>query len=244
MSVLLLEDAREYIFPIFSVRTQGNGVYLESRVFLGTGFFITKRGDAITANHVIPLPKNIQEGHRLIAIITEGGKEKVCWITKAAKFESFDIALFHVNLKITKYLQLTLDRILAGTDVHLIGIPNHEVWASGKEMRVLKGHITFSGRYLELNFPVPAGMSGSPLFVGTRVAGYATGMVRTEDIEEAIEEVEEISDKKVVTRTEIRRIIYYGLVCPFSHLKAVHDPILEGKTLLEFVAGQNADPNE
>ncbi len=242
MSMLVLEDAREYIFPIFSVQTQGNGVYLESRVFLGTGFFITKRGDAVTANHVIPLPENIKEGHRIVAIISKDGEDKVCWITKAAKFESFDIALFHVNLEATKYLQLISDRILAGTDVQMIGIPSHEVWASGKEMRVLKGHITFSGRYLELNFPVPAGMSGSPLFVGTRVAGYATGMVRTEDVEEATEEIEEISDQKRVTRTEIRRIIYYGLAYPFSHLKDVHDHILEGKTLLEFVAAQNWDP--
>jgi S1-C subfamily serine protease len=101
VNALVVEDA-EYVFPVFSARAQDNGVLLESRRFLGTGFFVTKRGDAITANHVIPTPDALEEGRRLIAIVQVDGEAKVCWITRAAKFELFDIALFHVNLSRTK----------------------------------------------------------------------------------------------------------------------------------------------
>ena len=54
MSALIMDDAREYIFPLFLVHTQDNGVFLNSRIFLGTAFFVTRKGDAITANHVVP----------------------------------------------------------------------------------------------------------------------------------------------------------------------------------------------
>jgi hypothetical protein len=47
MSTLILDDAREYIFPLFMVDSKDNGVFLESRNFLGTAFFVTRCGDAI-----------------------------------------------------------------------------------------------------------------------------------------------------------------------------------------------------
>jgi V8-like Glu-specific endopeptidase len=243
MAEFVLEDAREYVIPIFTVRGEGEGVYLESRVFLGTAFFVTKRGDAITAGHVIPRPDELTNGQRLVAIVQKDGEAIVCWITHAAKFDSFDLALVHVNLENTKYLDVTTQEVSAGTDVQVVGIPSHEVWGSGKEMRLLKGHVTLSHKYLELNFPVPAGMSGSPLFVGTKVAGYLTGTVRSEETEETTEEVEEVSDKKEIIRiTESRRIIHYGLTYPFSRLKDIRDPVLDNKTLFDFITQQNREP--
>jgi hypothetical protein len=240
MGALTLADAREYVFPIFSVQAESNGIFIESRVFLGTAFFITRSGDAITAGHAMPSPDELEQGRRLIAVVLRDGKETVCWITHAAKFEALDLALVHVNLENTKYLSLTSEEVISGTDIQILGIPSHEVSASGKEMRILKGYVTLSGKRLELNFPVPAGMSGSPLFIGTRVAGYATGMVRSEEIEEATEEIEEISNTKEIIRiTEIRRMTYYGIAYPFSHLQDVVQPVLEGKTLFEFIAERN-----
>ena len=243
MSALVIEDAREYVFPVFSVRAQDNGVFLESRTFLGTAFFVTKRGDAITANHVIPTPDDLGEERRLIAIVQVEDEAKVCWITRAAKFQSFDVALFHVNLPKTSYLPVSTEEVAWGADIQLIGIPSHEVWGSGKEMRILKGHVTLSHRHLELNFPVPSGMSGAPVFLHNKVVGYATGTVRSEEIEETHEAIEEIENGREVIRiSEIRRIIHYGLANPFSKMREVRDPVLEGKTLFEFIVEQNAEP--
>ena len=237
---LTLEDAREYIFPIFSVEAEDNGVQLDTRIFLGTAFFVTKKGDAITANHVLPIPDELQSKRRLVAIILRDGKETVCWITHAAKFEAFDLALLHVNLDETKYLPLSSQEVISGTDIQIVGIPSNDINHSGKEMRILKGHVTLAWKRLELNFPVPAGMSGSPVFAGSKVIGYATGLVRSEECEEATETIEVVTNTKEVVRiTEIRRITSYGIAYAFNAHENFRDPVLENKTLIEFITSQN-----
>ncbi len=239
-NTLILEDAREYIFPIFSVEAEDNGAHLNTRVFLGTAFFVTKKGDAITASHVLPIPDELQQGRRLVAVVHRNGTETVCWITHAAKFEAFDLALLHVNLDETKYLPISSQEITSGTDIQITGIPSNDINRSGKEMRILKGHVTLAWKRLELNFPVPAGMSGSPVFVGAKVVGYATGLVRSEELEEATETIEEVTNTKEVVRiTEIRRITSYGIAYAFSAHENIKDPALENKTLIEFIASQN-----
>lgn len=237
---LTLEDAREYIFPIFSVEAEDNGVHLDTRIYLGTAFFVTKKGDAITASHVLPIRDELQSKRRLVAIILRDGKETVCWITHAAKFEAFDLALLHVNLDETKYLPLSSQEVISGTDIQIVGIPSNDINRSGKEMRILKGHVTLAWKRLELNFPVPAGMSGSPVFAGSKVIGYATGLMRSEECEEATETIENVTNTKEVVRiTEIRRITSYGIAYAFNAHENFRDPVLENKTLIEYITAQN-----
>jgi V8-like Glu-specific endopeptidase len=239
---LIIEDAREYVFPLFSVPAEGNAIRAEKRVFLGTAFLVSKRGDAVTAGHVLPAPDQLGEGHRLVAVIYQGGKQEVCWVTHAAKFEASDVALVHVNLDNTKYLPLVATEVPTGTDVEIIGIPNHEVWLGGKEMRMLKGHVTMSGHALELSCAVPRGMSGAPVFVGGKVAAYATGTIRSEEVDESIEETVEESDLgRVIRRTEVRRVIQYGVARTFIALDGMADPALDGKSLPAYVSGRNAE---
>ncbi len=167
----------------------------------------------------------------------------MCWVTHAAKFDKWEVALLHVNLPETKHLPVSVSEVVAGSDVQVIGIPDHEVWASGKEMRILKGHVTMATTRLELSFAVPAGMSGSPVFFEGKVVGYATGSVRSEEIEESTEELAEISARKEVIRiTQIRRAVHYGLAFPFSAVVNTPDPILDGKTLSEFIQNRNDEP--
>ena len=237
---LTLEDAREYIFPIFSVEAEDNGVHLDTRIYLGTAFFVTKKGDAITASHVLPIRDELQSKRRLVAIILRDGKETVCWITHAAKFEAFDLALLHVNLDETKYLPLSSQEVISGTDIQIVGIPSNDINRSGKEMRILKGHVTLAWKRLELNFPVPAGMSGSPVFAGSKVIGYATGLMRSEECEEATETIENVTNTKEVVRiTDIRRITSYGIAYAFNAHENFRDPVLENKTLIEYITAQN-----
>ena len=237
---LTLEYAREYIFPIFSVEAEDNGVHLDTRIYLGTAFFVTKKGDAITASHVLPIRDELQSKRRLVAIILRDGKETVCWITHAAKFEAFDLALLHVNLDETKYLPLSSQEVISGTDIQIVGIPSNDINRSGKEMRILKGHVTLAWKRLELNFPVPAGMSGSPVFAGSKVIGYATGLMRSEECEEATETIENVTNTKEVVRiTEIRRITSHGIAYAFNAHENFRDPVLENKTLIEYITAQN-----
>ena len=240
MNPPVLEEAREYVIPLFTVKASGNGIFIESRKFLGTAFFVTRQGDAITAAHVLPHPSSLSEDLRLVAIVHVEGKEQVCWVNQAAVFEPFDVALLKVNLPNTKYLSVSAEPVLAGTDVQVLGIPNHEVVGAGKEMRILKGHVTFVHERLELNFPIPAGMSGAPVLAGPFVVGYATGKVRSEEVEDQYEEVVKLTN----TREEIHiattsRVTYYGIAFPFSNIAQVHDPILENRTLIQFIEEQN-----
>lgn len=240
MSDFVIEDAREQILPIFLVDTQENGVFFHSRIFLGTAFFVSKRGDAITASHVLPIPAEIGEGKRLVAIVQRDGVSQPCWVTKAAIFPGCDLALVQINLTDTKYLPISDEEVLPGTDVSLIGIPNHEVWNGGKEMRFLKGYVSMSSKVLELNIALPKGMSGAPMFCGTKVAGFATGTFKSEELDESYQEVEQISDTKeriVISKTV--SVTHYGHTYPFSKLRGIKTPVLDGMTFMEFIQSRN-----
>jgi hypothetical protein len=238
-----MDDAREYIFPLFLVDTQDNGVFLNSRIFLGTAFFVTRKGDAITANHVVPKPDKIPGGKRVVAIVQRGMEQQVCWLTHFASFPECDLALIHVNLENTKYLPLSDEDVLPGFDVQMIGVPSHEVWLSGKEMRILKGHVTLVAKQLELNIPIPLGMSGSPVFLGSKVIAYATKSVKSEEVEDSSEEIERLSNgKEQIVITKVTRVTQYGMVYPFSGLRGHSSPVFDGKTLMGLIEERNRQP--
>jgi len=238
----ILNDAREYIFPLFTVQAgEGNGIFLESRVLLGTAFFVTKNGDAITARHVMPQAEDLPSDKRVVAIVQSGEHQQICLINQVATFSGCDLALIHVNVEGTKYLQLMEEDVLNGTDVQLVGVPSHEVWMSGKEMRILKGHVTLVSKQLELNIGIPPGMSGSPVFVGDKVAAFATASYRSEEIEDYSEEIETISNTREQMRiTKVTRVTHYGMAYPFSALRGQSSPIFSDKTLMQLIAERNA----
>ena len=240
MSELIINDGREYIFPLFLVETNNNEIYLESRQFLGTAFFVSKQGDAITANHVMPQPADLPENKRVVAIVQHGAEQKACWITHFATFAGYDFALIHVNIDNTKYLTLSDCEVPAGSDIQIVGIPKHEVYSAGKEMRLLKGYVTLAFKQLELNIAIPLGMSGSPVFMGSNVVAFATGTINSEEIDDYSEEVEKITDRKEqITITKVSRFTHYGLALPFYKLKNQSSPIFDNKTLKQFIDERN-----
>jgi hypothetical protein len=118
-----LSNAREYVVPLFTARAAGNTVQIDARRFVGTAFFVTKQGDAITAGHVVPRVQDMNDGRRLVAVVRRNGQQVVCWVTHAARFEQFDVALVHINLVDTKFLPIAVVEVPAGTDEEVIGIP-------------------------------------------------------------------------------------------------------------------------
>ena len=235
-------DLREYIFPILSVLTDGDNIRMDGRKFLGTGFFVSRKGDAVTAAHVIP--QNVDQGRRLVAVVLVDDKETICWINQAATFPHVDFALVKVNLAKTKFFPVSQERLEMGTDIRIIGISEHETAEAGKkQMRLLKGHIvTFVGHKLELSFAVPAGMSGAPVMIGGEVVGYATGRVRSEEIEDSSEEIEEINSRhERIVITEIRRVTFYGVAYSIGPIMDSPTTIFSGdRTLRQFIADQNS----
>ena len=67
MATLSLDDAREYVFPLLHVKADAekNAVHSADQVYLGTAFFVTKKGDAIASAHTIPSPDDLPPGRRL-----------------------------------------------------------------------------------------------------------------------------------------------------------------------------------
>ena len=241
MTTHVIDDGREYIFPLFLVDSHDNSVDIDSRQFLGTAFFVTKQGDAITAGHVLPNPDDLPDGKKVVAVIQQGEQQHICWLTHAALFEKWDLALLHVNLDNTKYFPLSDENVFSGSDIVLIGIPNHEVWKAGKEMRILKGHVTLVTNQLELNFPIPLGMSGSPVLLDGKVVAYAVGTRKGEEIASYEEEVELLSNNKEQIRiSKVTQLTHYGMAYSFASLKGQVSPAFEGKTLMQVIEARNA----
>lgn len=156
----MIENAKEVIFALFFLPMKGGEPQLESRKFLGTGFFVSRLGDAMTAAHTLPKPESVDEDHWVVAALKRDGQEVLCRILHGAAWPKWDLALFKVSLgttsETTRYLELPGVETPAGTDVELIGVPDHEVWNSGKEMRMLKGHVTMTvPPWLELSCSIP-----------------------------------------------------------------------------------------
>lgn len=167
------------------------------------------------------------------------------WVAHAAHFEASDLALVKLNVESTPFLSLSEREVNMGDDVIALGIPDHEVWKGGKEMRVLKGHVTLSHRHLELSFPIPSGMSGCPIFLGTKVVAYATGEVESVSLLGSSEETVEVTPTKEFIRlTERRNVVSYGLATPFSILKGFASPVLDGLTLTDFIRSRGGSCEE
>jgi hypothetical protein len=212
----------DYVCAIYRAKYDIGTNKIISKIFLGTGFFVTNNGIALTAAHVIP--ESTEPDEFIVCAFQSEGKQVMCFKEFHTKFEKFDCAMVKFSDARSKYFTIDVSSITMGTDVEVLGIPQHETGDPGlKQMRILKGHVVLSEKSkLELNFMVPAGMSGSPLLRGDRIVGLATGRLSSEEIEDHYEEVERVTnDKEVITISTVKRLTYYGVAIPFSALATV-----------------------
>jgi len=235
MAELMMEDAREYVFGLFSgMEDDKNVVLSESLKFLGSAFFVTKRGDAITAAHVLPSSSSLAKNEHLYAIAKKKGNTEIYRVIQAAVFNDSDLSICRVKVAGNPYIEISFERHYAGTDVLTLGITDHDLYQQGKELRVFKGHITFAAKenFCELNFAIPRGMSGGPVMVGTKCIGFLSANIRSEYLEDQIEEIEEIENgKEKITFIESKNIINYGIFVPFSYFYGHKSDIFNGKSI-------------
>ena len=95
---LVLDNAYEYIVPLFVLPVTAGGPSIESRRFLGTAFFVTSRGDAITAAHVIQLESVPGDRSVLVALVSVEGQLMYVEVTSAVAVGAFDMALLRVDI--------------------------------------------------------------------------------------------------------------------------------------------------
>lgn len=229
----------EYVCAIYLAQYSAEKKKISNRKFLGTGFFVTGDGLAITAAHVIPKPESIAPDQVIVCSFKTNSERVFCFLQYYHQIPGFDCAMVKFMDAPTKYLPIVPTAITMGTDVEVLGISEHETEQPGlKQMRIFKGYVVLSAeKRLELNFPVPSGMSGAPVLTGNHIVGLATGRVTSEELEEQTEEVEEISNgKEVIRLTLTKRITHYGSAIPFSAI--AHVPLMGdgSETLLDVIA--------
>lgn len=237
---LIIQEVRQYIFPVLIGEEEKGVLQTNSVEFLGTGFFITRNGIALSAAHVFPTLEKLGN-KKLYVLIRCDGKNEFYRVVASTVFPNIDIAIVKIEVDNVKYFPVKFKETVAGTDLTTVGIPVHEVWNSGKEVRVLKGYATFVRKFIELNFPVPRGMSGSPVIDGPDVVGVLTGNVRSEELEDRVEEIVHVSDKKEVIKfVETKAVVNYGLAQEVRPLKdAVHE-VFGKSTFSNFIKEINA----
>jgi len=244
MGNLSLEDAREYVFCLFTGKENESLIVdADSLKFLGSAFFVTKQGDAITAAHVIPSPDSLGKNEHLYAIAKKDGKTETFRVLAAVKYEESDLAICRINISDNPYLETSFEHCLAGTDVMTLGITEHDLYQQGKELRMFKGHITLAAKpnFSELNFAIPRGMSGGPVLKNNKCIGFLSANIRSEQLEDQIEEIQEIeNNKEKIILIESKNIINYGIFIPFSYFHGHKADELDGKSLDELIHDRNS----
>ncbi len=240
--MLIIEDLREYVFGIFlGEETKKDVVIGDSLRFLGTAFFVSRKGDAVTANHV--LPKKVLEGNEQVYGITvKRGQTNVYKLVAAARFETSDFSLLRFDLQDCRFFEIDFSEPGIGTDVNAYGYSDHDIHGQGKELRLLKGHMTMpivSG-VGEVSFPIPSGMSGGPVISGTKCIGFMIGNVTSEKLLTSSEEISEIYNSvEKITLVESKEVLHYGIFRPFSIYKDHKSEIFSNMDLPTFLSTRN-----
>jgi len=237
-----LEHAFDYVFPIFlgSALEDAQFFTLEKDGFLGSGFFIAKNGVAITAAHVLPMPEAIPGKQVRIGQRTADNRIQGYVIESFVIFQKFDIAIMKVDIGDCKYLPIVFRDLWMGMDVATIGIPASSIIGNGFGMRCFKGHISWAGERPELSFPAPKGLSGSPVFHNGKVVGVISGNSRSEQLDDSVETIEEITNNYEKIRiVESKSIVQYGVMESLKKIEHCTHEIFGASTFAEMIEAIN-----
>lgn len=171
----------DIVFPIVKIKIDSNNKakYLH---FLGSGFFIGNEGYFLTANHVLneDLISDLKNDEKIAIQIYNGNFQllKVDYVEN--NDDKLDVSLCQVNFvpKNKNFFSINKESEVYGWhDVHAQGYPGYLVEDIPKKGQLLKGYISREINKGEivgsinnappsyaLNFPIPKGMSGCPLF--------------------------------------------------------------------------------
>jgi len=218
-------DIREYVVPLFIAEdTDKLGpdepVVVSRDRFLGTAFFVTKNGIALTAAHCVPAPSDIPPGSAFLAVTWSGTQAHAQKVRAATVVDGRDLAILKIDWCPSKYLPVSFESVHMGEDVLAVGVPLHSVSGQDYEFRCLKGNVTRMSNYVELSFPAPRGMSGSPVLRDGEVVGVVSWNARAEALEDQTEETTETFGPITrVTRTVVMAVTNYGQAEPIASLR-------------------------
>jgi hypothetical protein len=236
------------IFPIFS--TNPGQKKLDHSSYLGTGFFVSRRGLALTAAHVL---ESAGDGKVLIATVPGFGEVmrgySLAW---AVQLPDSDIAVFRLDTGDSASLLVDFREIYLNETVSTTGIPKDafEESPDGKveiHFRAAQGYVAFGRKkWMAASFALPAGMSGSPAVARSngRVVGVMVGQHRTEIDEHLVKEFTEPTPTGQATYVEkISRVEYSARIDLLWQHRDFRAAEFGGLTLTELIESENRTPD-
>ena len=217
-------------------------VVLDKCDYLGTGFYVAKHGIAITAAHLMAAPQPGAETSPFV-LTWDGNAPGARRIMAAIVPDGTDIAILKVESLDNATLPISLRAVHMGEDVSSIGIPSDGSWGDKRDPRdnrTFKGHVTRSGRFLEISFAAPRGLSGSPVICQGAVVAVISGNHRSEALEDQVQEsTEQVGAITKITRVETKAVVNFGLAEPLSNIRNFRHEQFQGKTFEDFAKDMN-----
>lgn len=249
----MAERIEQIIVPIVAGRRTTTPMALR---LLGTAFFVGNARTFLTAWHVMEGAEEAKrKGEEVFILVNDGGRLRPFLIVDVRRpHPQADIAVGCVDQDVASPLSLFGGRISFGRNVCCIGYPLHLFRESpdrrqySAPLRFMKGHIhsdvwadhdllqaTHPVDYYELSFPIPRGVSGSPVMLeGTNTVigvciGTAKGM-----------QFDSIQEREEGRTTEIYDVERIGIAHMSSVVADVTFPWLNGKALKQLSSSSPA----
>jgi hypothetical protein len=213
---------------LFEARGQGTT--------LGSCFAFRKTPFFLTAAHVV-----VDRPPAQLAILMPKYNERYLEVERVTVHPEADVAVLRVDeskhgpLDLVDPFWNTLTNWNMGEDFMAYGYPDAPAprLFKGHFMRFMD-HTSYLGyRYLagEISIPVPTGLSGGPLFrpgAHSMVTALVTENLTSHLVEDSTESLEENGSR---TRTEVRRVVSYGVVVMLSAIAEWLDFEIPGRTI-------------
>lgn len=246
-----------YIVPVCRF-SESSGTALISE-FFGTAFFINAGGTFLSARHVIEAAQqSVEEFGGFIGLCirpSEGGGNVACRITSfEAACSPYDICIgtaaasFPTNFTLAPiFVNVWREVVSYGYPTTAQNLSAGEFWMYGRGFRGYVHREVKAGQLpggphpdaFEISFPMPQGLSGSPLFVPGSpkdvVIGICVGVNRGESTEFLFEEVQ--ADGELIRERRVK-IEEYGMAHDLRPLLDWRPGNFGGLTLREIAEKQ------
>lgn len=246
----------DWVFPIceIKIRSGKNPVKLDISHFHGTGFFVGNEGYFLSAKHVINSldMKSVSTEIDFAAILTVTEKDRTrratVLIESLEEHPTLDIVLGKTSHLPKPMFSSANQDAFGWEDVHCFGYPE-DLIKNQEQLYIFspqffKGYIVrrlskenlpsldLSPSY-ELNFPIPKGVSGAPVFrIGHEKSLVGVAIGSHDSVLERYKITEYSDDKKEFTE-KLVQVTQFGIAARASEFSEWTPEILKGKKLSE-----------
>jgi hypothetical protein len=246
---------QDYVVPVCQAEVSTNNEKLTR--LEGTAFFINRDGVFLTAGHVLQVVKADASGLTW-GLNLKGLTSNHNFFAHLGEIDfapaPFDIGIGRVNHpSLSWFSPYSADGARGWTDVKTLGYPASALNTTPEKfnihLRLLKGYIQREinedelpihrphPHCYELNFPIPNGLSGSPLFSTEGNRRQLIGVcVKSIDVEIIIDSFTEVDDQGNRFREKRARVEQYGIAHSILPLLDWRPSLLKGKSLKEAIA--------